>query len=57
MTGNGEGEIVSFYILDQNGDEVSVLEVEKSIVLDFSHILIAHFPMSCLGLKWKMLEE
>ena len=57
MTGNGEGEIVSFYILDQNGDEVSVLEVKRSIVLDFSHILIAHFPMSCLGLKWKMLEE
>ena len=42
VTGNGEGEIVSFYILDQNGDEVSVLEVEK----EYRFGLLAHFNCS-----------
>ena len=42
VTGNGEGEIVSFYIMDQNGDEVSVLEVEK----EYRFGLLAHFNCS-----------
>lgn len=39
ISGTEEGEIVSFYIKDENGNDVSILEVEK----EYTFGLLAHF--------------